>query len=83
MRAIKHTLTERQYAWEDARKLASADPSIIVEGDRLMYDEELDEYDEEEVEEEEEEEEADVFERESREEETPEEKAVPENEKKS
>jgi hypothetical protein len=75
MRAIKHTLTERQYAWEDARKLASADPSITVEGDRLVYDEELDEYEEEE------EVETDAFERDSRDAGTPEEKVVRENEK--
>jgi large subunit ribosomal protein L47 len=77
MRAIKHTLTERQYAWEDARKLASTDPSITVEGDRLVFDEELDEYEEEE------EEETDVFEREAREARTPEERQVQENEKRS
>lgn len=27
-RAIKHTLTERWYAWEEARKVARADPEI-------------------------------------------------------
>lgn len=28
MRAIKHVLTERYYAWEDAYKLAQSDPEI-------------------------------------------------------
>lgn len=28
MRSIKHTLTERWYLWEDARKLAENDPEI-------------------------------------------------------
>lgn len=30
--AIKHTLTERFYAWEDARKLAQQDPEINLSG---------------------------------------------------
>ena len=30
MRAIKHTLTERWYVWEDARKLAQDDPEIVL-----------------------------------------------------
>ncbi len=28
MKAIRHTLTERFYLWEDARKLAESDPEI-------------------------------------------------------
>jgi len=28
MRCIKHVLTERWYAWEDARKLAETDPEV-------------------------------------------------------
>jgi large subunit ribosomal protein L47 len=28
MRAIRHTLSERWYAWEDARKEAETDPEI-------------------------------------------------------
>jgi large subunit ribosomal protein L47 len=28
MKAIKHTLTERYYAWEDARQLAETDPEV-------------------------------------------------------
>lgn len=28
MRGIKHVLTERWYAWEDARILAETDPSV-------------------------------------------------------
>lgn len=27
-RAIKHTLTERYYAWEDARRVAANDPEV-------------------------------------------------------
>jgi len=33
MRGIKHVLTERQYAWEDAVKLAESDPEINVSGE--------------------------------------------------
>jgi large subunit ribosomal protein L47 len=33
MRAIKHTLTERFYAWEDAVKLAKDDPEVNLSGD--------------------------------------------------
>jgi large subunit ribosomal protein L47 len=33
MRAIKHTLTERFYSWEDAVKLAKVDPEINLSGD--------------------------------------------------
>jgi large subunit ribosomal protein L47 len=32
MRAIKHTLTERFYAWEDAVKLAENDPEVNLTG---------------------------------------------------
>ncbi|KAK7753668.1 54S ribosomal protein L4 mitochondrial [Diatrype stigma] len=32
MRCIKHTLTERFYAWEDARRLAESDPEIDLSG---------------------------------------------------
>ncbi|KAK0619865.1 mitochondrial 39-S ribosomal protein L47 (MRP-L47)-domain-containing protein [Immersiella caudata] len=32
MRGIKHVLTERQYAWEDAVKLAENDPEIDLSG---------------------------------------------------
>jgi len=31
MRSIKHALTERWYAWEDARKLAESDPEIDLD----------------------------------------------------
>ncbi|KAI9871237.1 MAG: 54S ribosomal protein L4 mitochondrial [Pleopsidium flavum] len=30
-RAIKHALTERYYAWEDARKVAQTDPEVDLE----------------------------------------------------
>lgn len=33
MRAIKHVLTERFYAWEDAVKLAENDPEVNLSGD--------------------------------------------------
>ncbi|KAK5653847.1 hypothetical protein OQA88_7771 [Cercophora sp. LCS_1] len=33
MRGIKHVLTERQYVWEDALKLAEDDPEINLSGD--------------------------------------------------
>ena len=33
MRAIKHVLTERWYAWEDARKLAKRDPGVNLQAD--------------------------------------------------
>ncbi|KAL2021954.1 hypothetical protein VTK56DRAFT_6373 [Thermocarpiscus australiensis] len=33
MRAIKHALTERFYAWEDAVKLAETDPEVNLSGD--------------------------------------------------
>lgn len=32
MRAIKHALTERFYAWEDAVKLAENDPEVNLSG---------------------------------------------------
>lgn len=32
MRGIKHVLTERFYAWEDAVKLAESDPEIDLSG---------------------------------------------------
>ena len=32
MRGIKHVLTERFYAWEDAIKLAESDPEIDLSG---------------------------------------------------
>jgi len=32
MRAIKHTLTERFYAWEDAVELAKDDPEVDLSG---------------------------------------------------
>jgi len=32
MRGIKHVLTERQYVWEDAVKLAESDPEIDLSG---------------------------------------------------
>jgi hypothetical protein len=32
MRNIRHVLTERYYAWEDARKLAESDPEINLAG---------------------------------------------------
>lgn len=33
MRSIKHVLTERFYAWEDAVKLAETDPEVNLSGD--------------------------------------------------
>lgn len=32
MRAIKHTLTERFYTWEDAVEVAKSDPELNLEG---------------------------------------------------
>jgi large subunit ribosomal protein L47 len=32
MRAIKHALTERFYAWEDAVKIAEDDPEVDLSG---------------------------------------------------
>lgn len=37
MKAIKHVLTERYYAWEDAVKLAKDDPEINMSGKGQMY----------------------------------------------
>lgn len=39
-RAIKHVLTERWYAWEDARKVAQKDPEINMRarGKEPVYD---------------------------------------------
>ncbi|KAK0643498.1 mitochondrial 39-S ribosomal protein L47 (MRP-L47)-domain-containing protein [Cercophora newfieldiana] len=37
MRGIKHVLTERQYAWEDAVKLAENDPEIDLSGDGPVF----------------------------------------------
>ena len=37
MRAIKHILTERFYAWEDAVKLAEEDPEIDLSGEGNPY----------------------------------------------
>jgi len=36
-KAIMHTLTERFYAWEDARDLALQAPDIAVRGDNFIY----------------------------------------------
>ncbi|KAF2424487.1 MRP-L47-domain-containing protein [Tothia fuscella] len=36
-RAIKHALTERYYAWEDARKLAVNDPEVEFTEDDALY----------------------------------------------
>ncbi|KAI9678441.1 MAG: 54S ribosomal protein L4 mitochondrial [Trizodia sp. TS-e1964] len=36
-RAIKHVLTERFYAWEEARKLARHDEEITLTGDQPAY----------------------------------------------
>ncbi|EGX92963.1 50S ribosomal protein L4 [Cordyceps militaris CM01] len=33
MKAIKHTLTERQYTWEDATKIAESDPEIDLQAE--------------------------------------------------
>lgn len=35
--AIKHALTERFYAWEDARKLAEQDPEVNLSGSGSAY----------------------------------------------
>lgn len=37
MRAIKHTLTERFYVWEDAVKLAEEDPEVDLSGNGNAY----------------------------------------------
>lgn len=33
MKAIKHTLTERQYTWEDATDVAETDPEIDLQAE--------------------------------------------------
>lgn len=35
--AIKHVLTERFYAWEDALELAKNDPEIVIDGNSARY----------------------------------------------
>lgn len=35
--AIKHALTERFYAWEDALKLAEKDPEIVINENGVRY----------------------------------------------
>ena len=37
MRGIKHTLTERFYAWEDAVELAKTDPEIDLSGNGPVF----------------------------------------------
>lgn len=37
MRAIQHTLTERWYLWEDARKLAEKDPEIDLNNEQHPF----------------------------------------------
>ncbi|KAK1755767.1 mitochondrial 39-S ribosomal protein L47 (MRP-L47)-domain-containing protein [Echria macrotheca] len=37
MQGIKHVLTERQYAWEDAVKLAETDPEIDLSGEGPVF----------------------------------------------
>ncbi|KAI1344617.1 MRP-L47-domain-containing protein [Xylariaceae sp. FL0016] len=37
MRSIKHTLTERFYVWEDARKLAEEDPEIDLNNTEVPF----------------------------------------------
>lgn len=37
MRGIKHVLTERFYAWEDAVKLAEQDPEVDLTGNSTPY----------------------------------------------
>ncbi len=38
MRAIKHTLTERYYTWQDAVEVAESDPEIDLQGgDGQLY----------------------------------------------
>ncbi|KAL7269660.1 54S ribosomal protein L4 mitochondrial [Rhizina undulata] len=36
-RAIKHTLTERAYAWQEAKKLAATDEEVDLSGDGPAY----------------------------------------------
>ena len=37
MQGIKHVLTERWYAWEDAVELAKADPEVNMSGEGSAY----------------------------------------------
>lgn len=37
MRAIKHALTERWYAWEDARRVAQDDEEVNLSGEGPAY----------------------------------------------
>ena len=37
MKAIRHTLTERYYLWEDARTLAQSDPEVNLTGKADAY----------------------------------------------
>jgi large subunit ribosomal protein L47 len=37
MKAIRHSLTERWYSWEEARKLAREDPEVDLSGDGPAY----------------------------------------------
>jgi large subunit ribosomal protein L47 len=37
MKAIRHALTERYYAWEDARKIAETDPEIDLAAEGNPY----------------------------------------------
>ena len=37
MKAIRHTLTERYYLWEDARTLAQSDPEVNLTGKAEAY----------------------------------------------
>lgn len=37
MKAIKHTLTERYYSWQDARDLAETDPEVDLADHRSPY----------------------------------------------
>lgn len=37
MRGIKHALTERYYAWEEARELSKHDPEIDLSGQGPLY----------------------------------------------
>jgi large subunit ribosomal protein L47 len=37
MRSIRHALTERFYAWEDAVKLAKNDPEVNLSGEGNAY----------------------------------------------
>lgn len=39
--AIKHVLTERYYAWEDAREMINDTPGYLISKTMLVWDEEL------------------------------------------